>query len=138
MFDRLSPSSKAALESLGGPSVERGSYERDGGLPRAAGPTVVKIKDPLQDVEKALETLDEVRGKRPPSTWLQRNRGGGVGADMARVPVFEGRRCCLATIQAFERTLHTHTVLPTPEFQCEGCGSTYRVEMRVREERRHA
>lgn len=134
MIPGLSATARFALDSMNG-LHDGGGEVRVSGLPQSAGPTVVKLKDPLADVEALVEKLDDNTGRRPPNTWLARNRSGSLSSDRSRVPVIEGRRCCFQTIEGINRRMHLLPV-PSPIFKCS-CGAEYRVEMRIREERKH-
>ena len=104
--------------------------------PMAAGPTLVKVSDPLQDVEDFVELLDEAtpEGRRR-NRWLRNRKGRGVAVDGRGRVTVEGRPCCTDLAQRIDKSL---PYLPIPsDHVCPGCGTTFRIEMRVREERRH-
>jgi hypothetical protein len=107
-------------------------------LPTAAGPTLVKVQDPVDLVETALARLDEEENLGPqPNEWLERmkhRRGLHPDADR-RMILYDGRECCLRFAEALNARLH-NLAIPS-EHTCPGCGAVYRIEIRTREARHH-
>lgn len=113
-------------------------YAPDIEPPMAMGPTIVRVDDPAADVEEVVEAMDlDTPGGRYASKHLKKGKARtGLGYDKATgTATFGGRACCLTLARSIDRRLHS---LPMPsEHQCPECGTRWRVEMRVREERRH-
>lgn len=109
--------------------------EEDRGLepPKAAGPTIVLVEDPHRDAQTVSDSLDEFLLGPKPNRWLQRYSKRGLQRT-EEGPVIEGRRCCVQLALRLNRRLH---VLRLPSTHTCECGAVWRVEMRVREERRH-
>lgn len=105
-------------------------------LPRAMGPTLVKLSDPLESAELAVELLDEATpaGRRR-NRHLARKREVGLALDGTGTVTYNGRACCAALITQINSSLH---VIAIPSDHPCACGSVYRVQQNAREERRHA
>ena len=126
-----SSSSQALMRVLAGQEDERIVP-----LPKAMGPTLVKIADPTADAEMVVELLDEAtrEGKRR-NRYLQRRKQEGLLLDEDNAITYGGRACCGALVVEINARLH---VLAIPsEYTCT-CGAVYRVQNTPREERRHA
>lgn len=109
--------------------------------PLAVGPTLRKVRDPQADVEDTLkEVWDEPDPRRRRAMGradrtLQRQRDNMAVRGVDGDGLLGGRRCCFELAQEIDRNLHQ---LPIPsEHVCPGCGTTWAVEIAVREERPH-
>lgn len=105
-------------------------------VPVAMGPTLVKVENPLEDIEDIVERLDEASevGRRR-NKWLARRRGTmAVGRNRAGELTLDGRTCCYLTARALSTAL-PHLQLPY-RHTCS-CGVVWGLEVQVREERRH-
>lgn len=103
--------------------------------PKAAGPTLVKVEDPMVPVDQVVELLDEgTKYGRIANAWLRRNGQRRLAQDPTGQVALEGRTCCMALARRIDRDLHR--IRPPADFRCDGCGALWRVEIRVREDRR--
>ncbi len=135
MWDVLSPGSRSMLESLLRPDYDEGEARIRTDSPLASmAPTIVCIKDPITDIEAIVERLDDLKGRRPPHTWLQKQQGHALGATEGGVPTYEGRACCLSFVLEVGRMRH---VKIGSEHTCPQCGAQFRMEMRARELRQN-
>ena len=108
----------------------------DRGLPLSMGPTMVKLHDPVEDVEDVVRLLDEAtpEGRRR-NRWLQRRDRSGTIVDAKGRPTVDGRACCSALARSIDRSLHY--MRPGVTMVCPGCKTTWVIQILVREERRH-
>ena len=87
----LSAGARALFERLSAPSLDQAAPQRAEVL--AIGPTIVKLDDPMEDAEKAVEALDEADavGRRR-NRWLARHRKKwqGLRRDEAGVVTYDG------------------------------------------------
>jgi hypothetical protein len=132
----LTAASQVALRRILAPSggTRPAASERPG--PQAAAPTLIKVEDPLEDVDAivARQMDGDPVGRR--ANRVLRRRGGAkqVGRLPDGTPTLDGRECCARLAADINRCLHRLTM--PAEYRCE-CGTVWRVENRVREERRH-
>lgn len=126
MLSSLSSSSRALLERWTGAAPESSRLA----MPSSVGPVIRKISDPVAPATLAVELLDDAlngRGQR------RRRKGEGEGAVIVDGKLrVDGRACCGELFTEINRMLAT-IALPG-DFTCT-CGSSYRVEMRTREDR---
>lgn len=122
---RLSPSSQRLLDRMSGVGPDTDMQRH---LPRAVGPTLYKIEDPLEAIEDVAQRLVAGGTGRPPNKWMQRQAGIVHGLEM--------RDCCVRYATELNRQVH-RLVIPTDNLVCSECGTRWGLEYRVREERRH-
>lgn len=128
----ISSSSSAALLRMFSGDTED---EAPRALPRATGPTLVKLSDPLENAELAVELLDEVTaGGRRRNARLARKRERGLVRDDQGEVTYNGRKCCAELVRRLNRALH---VIAVPSEHVCDCGTVYAVQQSTREERRH-
>lgn len=126
MLSSLSSSSLALLERWTGAAPEASGLA----MPSAVGPVIRKIADPVAPAALAVELLDDAlngRGQRR----RRKGEGQGVAVVNGKLTV-DGRACCGELFTEINRMLST-IALPG-DFTCN-CGTSYRVEMRTREDR---
>jgi hypothetical protein len=115
-----------------------GEYDAGAGpeSPKAAGPTFVKIEDPMVPVDQVVELLDEgTKYGRIANAWLRRKGNRRLARDAETgAMALEGRVCCMELARRVDRELARIT--PPKDFRCDVCGALWRVEVRVREDRR--
>lgn len=109
-------------------------------LPASSSPTMFVVEDPVTDVEEELlryvdENPDARRDDARVARRLREMASEGVALDAEGKPVLNGRRCCFELSRELDAKMH-RLVLPS-EHLCSGCGTRWRVETRVREERHH-
>lgn len=110
------------------------------GAPSSTSPTMFVVEDPVTDVEEELlrytdENPDARRDDARVARRLREMANAGVQLDAEGVPVLNGRRCCFELSRELDGKMH-RLALPS-EHLCPGCGTRWRVETRVREERHH-
>ncbi len=128
--DEISHGARGFLSHLTG-SDQRQS--ETGRAMRMGVPTVVKLEDPLRDVDATLELLNdgEVPERRARS-WMQRHRStqNRVERRDSGLPVFEGRSCCFEHFRQLQRQL---AMLRLPyDTECPQCHARYRIELQMR------
>jgi len=126
-----SPSGTRLLERLTRNRAEESAADK---LPKSSSPTLVKVRDPVEDVEAVVELEMESNHYGRKANRLLRKRGSMIGVDEEGRPTLDGRRCCLQLALSIDRKLHR--IKMPAEFTCD-CGTVWRVESRVREERHH-
>lgn len=104
----------------------------------SSAPTLILIEDPLGDVETVLgRSYDEEHGqssRKAPNGWLAKRGWSGLTRHNDIVKI-QGRGCCIELAKGLDRRMH---VMEIPSRHvCPGCGATWAVEMRAREERKH-
>lgn len=129
----------AALERVGARHPHVRADDRRG-PPASSSPTMFVVEDPVTDVEEELlryvdENPDARRDDARIARRLREMASAGVQLDVEGVPVLNGRRCCFELSRELDAKMH-RLVLPS-EHLCPGCGTRWRVETRVREERQH-
>lgn len=88
--------------------------------------TLVKVRDPLEDIEALVDAMDAPQHRRRPNSWLRKQRGGGHTGISATI----GRRCCLSMTLGLE---HRLTVLPLGgEHTCPECGTVWRLDLALK------
>lgn len=103
-------------------------------MPRAASPTLIKVRDPVEDIEALVEAqMDGYEDGRRANKRI-RKRERPIGVDTEGRPALHGRHCCFLLARQIDRKLH-RIKMPS-DFTCE-CGTVWRVESRVSEERHH-
>lgn len=108
--------------------------ERFGGLTSAAA-TMIKVEDPFPDLDEVVEAYDEITPEgRVANSWLRRHKRR-LGFTEDRKLALEGCVGCVELGRAIDRQI-SRIRLPS-EHECPECGTKWRVEMQVREERRH-
>lgn len=132
MSSRLTgPSARLYQEFLG--TGGGNSQVRD--LPNAVGPTLVKVEDPLVDLDRVVELLDEgTHHGRIANSWLRRRSNRRLSRTANGDAALEGRPCCMTLARQIDRELF-RIELPK-DYRCDSCGTLWRVEIRVREDRR--
>lgn len=83
------------------------------------GPTLRKIRDPVQPISDVIARMDEHTQGRGPNSWLRKNAGKG--------DAFSGRDCCMTMIKRLERT--SHRLQMPSEHECPGCGTAFVLEI---------
>lgn len=129
-MNRLSPGADRLWRRLTG---ERGAQRDTSRL--TTGPTMVRVQGGEDIVEHATALYDRTTGSgRAPNSYLARRRSR-LGVDESGAIALEGRACCMALARKIDRELAR---LRLPERRvCTECGTTWSIEMRPREERRH-
>ena len=102
--------------------------------PKSASPTIVKVRDPVEDVEAIVEAQMESYDQGRKANRRLRRRERVLGLDEQGRPALHGRHCCFELARSIDRQLH-RIKMPS-DFTCEG-GTVWRVETRVSEERHH-
>lgn len=101
-----------------------------------AGPTLVLIDEPLEELEVVAALMDELEGSegRRRNRWLARQKNTGIAVG-EEGPVLNGRRCCYQLARKLDRRL-SRLRLPSRHF-CPECGTEWEVRTTVREARPH-
>jgi hypothetical protein len=134
-MSRLSASSQQRYNEIMGIGGQREAGP--GGLfPRALGPTIVKVRDPMEPFEELAEQIMEGDPEgRKANRRLRKRQHQRVSTDEHGNGLLYGKRCCFEAVQVLNKELE-RLHLPWP-FVCGQCGTVYSIEMRTREERRH-
>jgi len=128
-----SPASMMLLERMFGSL--RGS-ERRGRLPTYGMPVAIKVSDPREDIEEVVDALFDGPARRPATSWMKHLTTAGIRPGPHRgPPEIDGRPCCMLMLRSLDSQLG-NLRLPS-EHVCPECGTTWRLEHRVTEERPH-
>ena len=107
--------------------------------PRAAGPTLRRVRGPDDDrfvlLDDVMDTLDsDLPGGRKVAKVLSR-RQRLLGHDGQGNATIDGRTCCWQVAQWIDSNLHS--IGMGELLRCRECGAVWTVDNLVREERRH-
>lgn len=102
-----------------------------GTMPSTIGPVIRKVADPVAPAALAVELLDDALHGR---AQRRRPKGDGEGPGLTKDGklTIDGRECCGELFTEITRML-PFIAIPG-DFTCR-CGTSYRVEMRTREDR---
>lgn len=125
-----------AFNRITGASIETPENRSHSQPLLSAGPTMIRIEGPEEDIEEMVRIMDEgnAEGRRR-NKLLEREHHAGPGLNSKGEPVLYGRRCCYKLARKIDQELH-RLKLPVRRI-CPGCGTTWGIETRTREERPH-
>lgn len=134
---RLSSTSQERYNRLVGVGATADGESARSLFPRSLAPTVIKVGDPMRPLDELAEAVMEgdPEGRRA-NRVLRKRQQAKLSFDELGRPLLYGKACCFSAMQVLDRQLD-RLHLPYP-WKCAECGTLFVIEMRVREERRHA